>query len=104
MQCEFCIQRYRSSGILNRLPNSQIRSISVSPDPPVPGKNLTVHVDADVQSIVDVSFPSSPCTQTINGVEGLCRVGADLMLDLTGRSRRRCDCQARLDQAVAEEL
>ncbi|WVR06303.1 phosphatidylglycerol/phosphatidylinositol transfer protein [Kwoniella sp. DSM 27419] len=31
----------------------QIKSISVSPDPPVPGKNLTVEVEADVIQTID---------------------------------------------------
>ncbi|ORY28512.1 MD-2-related lipid-recognition domain-containing protein, partial [Naematelia encephala] len=31
----------------------QIKTITVSPDPPVPGKNLTVTVDADVLKILD---------------------------------------------------
>lgn len=33
---------------------SQLKSISVSPDPPVPGKNLTVTVEADVQKKIEV--------------------------------------------------
>ena len=35
---------------------SQLKNIAVSPDPPVPGKNLTVSVDADVLERIDVSI------------------------------------------------
>lgn len=35
--------------------HSQLKSISVSPDPPVPGKNLTVTVEADVLKKIEVS-------------------------------------------------
>ncbi|WWD18444.1 phosphatidylglycerol/phosphatidylinositol transfer protein [Kwoniella shandongensis] len=31
----------------------QIKSIKVSPDPPVPGKNLTVYVNADVLDVIE---------------------------------------------------
>ena len=34
---------------------SQLKSIAVSPDPPVPGKNLTVSVEADVLEVIEVS-------------------------------------------------
>lgn len=37
----------------------QVKSISVSPDPPVPGKNLTVNVEADVLETVKVGVSSS---------------------------------------------
>jgi hypothetical protein len=33
--------------------NRQLKSINVSPDPPVPGKNLTVNVDADVLDVIE---------------------------------------------------
>lgn len=35
-------------------PRSQLQSITVSPDPPVPGKNLTVNVEATVQDKIEV--------------------------------------------------
>lgn len=35
---------------------SQLKSITVSPDPPVPGKNLTVNVEADVLETIEVSL------------------------------------------------
>lgn len=34
----------------------QLKSIAVSPDPPVPGKNLTVSVEADVLETITVNF------------------------------------------------
>ena len=42
---------------------SQLKSIVVKPDPPVPGQNLTVTVEADVQSVIEVS----DWLQTISG-------------------------------------
>lgn len=44
-----------STGIELISQHSQLKSITVSPDPPVPGKNLTVTVDADVLEVIEVS-------------------------------------------------
>jgi hypothetical protein len=33
---------------------SQLKSISVKPDPPVPGQNLTVDVEAEVLKTIEV--------------------------------------------------
>jgi hypothetical protein len=35
---------------------SQLKSLVVSPDPPVPGKNLTVTVEAEVLETIEVSL------------------------------------------------
>ena len=37
----------------------QIKSVSISPDPPQPGKNLTVYASGTVSELVDVSCWSS---------------------------------------------
>jgi hypothetical protein len=41
-----------------RHPNSQLKSLKVSPDPPQPGKELTVEVEAEVKETIDVSAVS----------------------------------------------
>jgi hypothetical protein len=48
------IQHKMIHGEWRILTHSQIKSITVSPDPPVPGKNLTVNVEADVQDAIEV--------------------------------------------------
>lgn len=39
--------------------HSQLKSIKVSPDPPVPGKNLTVTVEGDVLETIEVGVTIS---------------------------------------------
>ena len=41
-----------------RFPRSQIKEINVNPDPPAPGKNLTVNVKADVLKTIEVGLYS----------------------------------------------
>jgi hypothetical protein len=35
----------------------QIKSLRISPDPPVPGKNLTIYAAGTVKDLIDVSRP-----------------------------------------------
>ena len=55
-----CVQRRDGGagrdGAMALADRSVLKSISVSPDPPVPGQNLTVTVEADVQQVIEVSL------------------------------------------------
>lgn len=78
--------------------HSQLKSITVSPDPPVPGKNLTVNVKADVLETIEVCAMIS----IEHNAQTLKLQGADWR-DV-GRRLCRRHGQAWSDQATAEGI
>ena len=93
-----------SDRVIKTDPDSQIKSIAVSPDPPVPGKNLTVTVEADVSETITVGHFTLPSMlyQDYQIRQIILEVAA-MLIDV-GRGLRRRDCQTRSYQAPPEAI